>query len=130
MFAQFQFATAEVIGVATVPIVAVQAVGGAAGNMLTVHNVVAAAATVGLVGREGDLMRKVAIPCGYYLLAAGTFTYLAVWGLGANAGTVMLALLVMAAAAMLVVAARERRQPIGDVGSREVEQGADRKERP
>jgi hypothetical protein len=71
MFSQFQFATADGIGVATVPVVAVQAVGGAAGNMLTVHNVVAAAATVGLVGREGDLMRKVAIPCTYYLLAGG-----------------------------------------------------------
>ncbi len=112
MFSQFQFATAEGIGVATVPVVAAQAVGGAAGNMLTVHNVVAAAATVGLVGREGDLMRKVAIPCAYYLLAAGTFTYLVVWGIGANAGTVMLALLLLAAAALLVAAARERKQPL------------------
>ncbi|TVR28347.1 MAG: L-lactate permease, partial [Nitriliruptor sp.] len=112
MFSQFQFATAEGIGVATVPVVAAQAVGGAAGNMLTVHNVVAAAATVGLVGREGDLMRKVAIPCAYYLLAAGTFTYLMVWGIGANAGTVMLALLLLAAAALLVAAARERKTPL------------------
>jgi len=112
MFSQFQFATAEGIGVATVPVVAAQAVGGAAGNMLTVHNVVAAAATVGLVGREGDLMRKVAIPCAYYLLTAGTFTYLMVWGIGANAGTVMLALLLVAAAALLVAAARERQTPL------------------
>ncbi|TVP69629.1 MAG: L-lactate permease [Nitriliruptor sp.] len=112
MFSQFQFATAEGIGVATVPVVAAQAVGGAAGNMLTVHNVVAAAATVGLVGREGDLMRKVAIPCAYYLLAAGTFTYLLVWGIGANVGTVMLALLLLMAAALLVAAARERKTPL------------------
>ncbi len=111
MFSQFQFATAEGIGVATVPIVAAQAVGGAAGNMLTVHNVVAAAATVGLVGREGDLMRKVAIPCGYYLLAAGTLTYLLVWGFGANAGTVVLVLLVATAIAVLMAAARERKRP-------------------
>jgi lactate permease len=111
MFSQFQFATAEVIGVATTPIVAVQAVGGAAGNMLTVHNVVAAAATVGLIGREGDLMRKVAIPCAYYLLAAGTFTYLAVWGLGANPGTVMLGLLLAGAVAIVASAVRERARP-------------------
>ncbi len=110
MFSQFQFATAEGIGVATVPVVAAQAVGGAAGNMLTVHNVVAAAATVGLVGREGDLMRKVAIPCGYYLLAAGTLTYLLVWGFGANAGTVVLVLLVATAIAVLTAAARERKR--------------------
>jgi lactate permease len=96
-----------------VPVVAVQAVGGAAGNMLTVHNVVAAAATVGLVGREGDLMRKVAIPCTYYLLAAGTFSYLVVWGIGANIGTVVLALLLATAVAVLFAAARERRSPLG-----------------
>ena len=109
MFAQFQFATAEGIGVATVPVVAAQAVGGAAGNMLTVHNVVAAAATVGLVGREGDLMRKVAIPCAYYLLAAGTFSYLLVWGLGANVGTAMLGVILVIAVALLFVGARERK---------------------
>jgi lactate permease len=108
MFAQFQFATAEGIGVATVPIVAAQAVGGAAGNMLTVHNVVAAAATVGLVGREGDLMRKVAIPCLYYLFAAGIVSYLIVWGIGLNAGTVGLLVALVVAALVIRSAARER----------------------
>jgi lactate permease len=112
MFAQFQFATAEGIGVATVPIVAGQAVGGAAGNMLTVHNVVAAAATVGLVGREGDLMRKVAIPCLYYLAVAGVVTYLIVWGLGANAGTVGLVIVLAGAVAVVLAARRERRRPV------------------
>ena len=78
MFAQFQFATATTIGVDPVAVVAAQAVGGAAGNMVTVHNVVAAAATVGLIGREGDLLRKVVIPCGYYLVAAGAVAFLLV----------------------------------------------------
>ena len=32
---------------------ALQAVGAAAGNMIAIHNVVAASATVGLLGREG-----------------------------------------------------------------------------
>jgi lactate permease len=109
MFAQFQFATAESIGVATVPIVAAQAVGGAAGNMLTVHNVVAAAATVGLVGREGDLMRKVAIPCLYYLFAAGIVSYLFVWGLGLNAGTVGLLIALVIAALVIRTGVKERR---------------------
>ena len=52
-------------------VVALQAVGGAAGNMICVHNVVAASATVGLVNREGDLIRKALIPMTYYVLAAG-----------------------------------------------------------
>ncbi len=52
-------------------IVALQAVGGAAGNMICIHNVVAASATVGLHGKEGALIRKTLIPTVYYLTAAG-----------------------------------------------------------
>jgi len=74
MFSLFQFATAESIGLdanGAALVVALQAVGGAAGNMICVHNVVAASATVGLIGREGDLIRKALIPMTYYVLAAG-----------------------------------------------------------
>jgi len=74
MFSLFQFATAESIGLearGAAVVVALQAVGGAAGNMICVHNVVAASATVGLIGREGDLIRKALIPMTYYVLAAG-----------------------------------------------------------
>ena len=74
MFSLFQFATAESIGLdarGASFVVALQAVGGAAGNMICVHNVVAASATVGLIGREGDLIRKALIPMTYYVLAAG-----------------------------------------------------------
>jgi len=75
MFSLFQFATALDIGLglhSAAVVVALQAVGGAAGNMICVHNVVAASATVGLVGREGDLIRKALIPMTYYVFAAGT----------------------------------------------------------
>ncbi len=74
MFSLFQFATAETIGldyIGAAIVVSLQAVGGAAGNMICVHNVVAAAATVGLLGREGDLIRLALIPMSYYVLAAG-----------------------------------------------------------
>lgn len=74
MFSLFQFATAESIGLdarGAAIVVALQAVGGAAGNMICVHNVVAASATVGLIGREGDLIRKALIPMTYYVTAAG-----------------------------------------------------------
>ena len=74
MFSLFQFATADSIGLTAAGaawVVALQAVGGAAGNMICVHNVVAASATVGLIGREGDLIRKALIPMTYYVLAAG-----------------------------------------------------------
>ncbi|SFA43850.1 lactate permease [Anoxybacillus pushchinoensis] len=74
MFSLFQFGTAESIGLSAsgaAVVVALQAVGGAAGNMICVHNVVAASATVGLVGQEGNLIRKALIPMTYYILAAG-----------------------------------------------------------
>ena len=71
MFALFQFATAVRIGVDPAIVVAAQAVGGAAGNMITVHNVVAASATVGLAGQEGALIRKTVLPMTYYCLVAG-----------------------------------------------------------
>lgn len=74
MFSLFQFGTAESIGLSAggaAFVVALQAVGGAAGNMICVHNVVAASATVGLVGQEGNLIRKALIPMTYYVLAAG-----------------------------------------------------------
>lgn len=70
MFSLFQFTTA--IRTEAIPgvIVALQAVGGAAGNMICVHNVVAASAVVGLLGKEGLLIRKTLIPMTYYLIMA------------------------------------------------------------
>ncbi len=70
MFSLFQFTTALKIGAVPGVIVALQAVGGAAGNMICVHNVVAASAVVGLLGKEGLLIRKTLIPMTYYLIMA------------------------------------------------------------
>lgn len=70
MFSLFQFATSLKTGAVPGVIVALQAVGGAAGNMICVHNVVAASAVVGLLGREGLLIRKTLIPMTYYLIMA------------------------------------------------------------
>lgn len=70
MFSLFQFTTALKTGAIPGVIVALQAVGGAAGNMICIHNVVAASAVVGLLGREGLLIRKTIIPMIYYILVA------------------------------------------------------------
>ncbi|WP_347242660.1 L-lactate permease [Thermogutta sp.] len=70
-FALFQFEVALKTALDPLWTVALQVVGGAAGNMVCVHNVVAAAATVGLVGQEGNIIRKTVVPTVYYLLAAG-----------------------------------------------------------
>jgi len=81
MFSQFQFGVAESLGLSTVLMVAVQAVGAAAGNMVAIHNVVAASATVGLLGREGQTLRKTVWPTLYYLVMAGLIALVAAYGL-------------------------------------------------
>ncbi len=78
MFSAFQFGVAERLAMSTVTIVALQSVGAAAGNMIAIHNVVAASATVGLLGREGAILRKTIIPTLYYLLMVGTLGIIAV----------------------------------------------------
>lgn len=84
MFSLFQFGVASQIDVPQSVVVALQAVGGAAGNMITVHNVVAAAAVVGLMDREGEIIRKTLIPLTYYLIFAaiiGTVMISSGWGI-------------------------------------------------
>ncbi|HVM26855.1 MAG TPA: L-lactate permease [Mycobacteriales bacterium] len=105
MFSLFQFSTGEQIGVTPDTVVATQAVGGAAGNMITVHNIVAASATVGLIGREGDLIRKTVLPTIYYCFMAGAVSLVAIYGFGANLSTLWL-LIVLAGVAGLIVALR------------------------
>jgi lactate permease len=82
MMSQFQFDTAGLIGVSGAMMVAGQAVGAAAGNMIAIHNVVAASATVGLLGREGQTLRMTIIPTIYYILAAGLILLFAIHVLG------------------------------------------------
>ncbi|PWW28420.1 lactate permease [Cytobacillus oceanisediminis] len=79
MFSLFQYDVGSQIGVDATWIVALQAVGGAAGNMICVHNVVAASAVVGLVGKEGAVIRKTLFPFFYYALLAGSVGYSIVW---------------------------------------------------
>lgn len=71
MFGLFQFGVAREIGVSGVLAVTLQAVGAAAGNMVAVHNVVAAAATAGINGKEGQVLRLTLVPTGYYVGFSG-----------------------------------------------------------
>jgi lactate permease len=72
MFGAFQLNTAYEVGLPTVPVLALQAVGGAAGNMICIHNVVAVLTTVGLLGREGSVIKKnLPVAFLYALLAGG-----------------------------------------------------------
>jgi lactate permease len=75
MFSSFQFNVGELIGVDPTWIVALQAVGGASGNIICVHNVVAASAVAGLIGKEGAVIRKTLLPFCYYALMTGAIGY-------------------------------------------------------
>lgn len=94
-FSQFQWSTGSHIGVSPETVVAAQAVGGAGGNPISVHNIVAASATVGLLGREGDLLRRVLPVTLYYCTAAGAISYIVAHGAGLNLGTLVLGTLVL-----------------------------------
>ena len=69
MFSSFQFGVGQRIGVVPTWVVALQAVGGAAGNMICVHNVVAASAVVGmladLIGRATRATHEVQPAAGF-----------------------------------------------------------------
>ena len=110
MFSLFQFGVGERIGVDPTWIVALQAVGGAAGNVICVHNVVAASAVVGLIGREGDVIRKTLMVFVYYALFTGAIGY-GIVSFGSagvlNPGFIIAGLIVLGAA---VVIARFGRQ--------------------
>ncbi len=71
LFTTLQAQTAQALGLAPVTMVAAQGFGAAIGNIVCPHNVVAGAATVGLAGREGEVLRRTAGPCVLYLAAGG-----------------------------------------------------------
>jgi lactate permease len=79
MFSLFQFGVAEQIGASASVILALQCVGATAGNIIAVANIVPAVATVGLLGREGRLLRQLLLPMMVYLLLAGTIGVLAIF---------------------------------------------------
>jgi len=70
-FGAFQFEAATQLGLPRTIIVGAQAVGGAIGNLVAIHNLVAALATVGLLGQEGRVMRLNMIPLLYYATGVG-----------------------------------------------------------
>ncbi len=66
LFAEFQYGIAGTLSLPRQIIVALQSVGGAMGNMVCIHNIIAVSATVGLLGREGLILRRTVIPLVIY----------------------------------------------------------------
>lgn len=71
LFGGFQVAAADATGLAPMLALAGQGFGAAIGNVIAPHNIVAGAATVGLVGREGAVLRTTLPVCLAYASAGG-----------------------------------------------------------
>lgn len=83
LFSSLQYQTANLLGMPAVLIVSLQVVGGAIGNMVCINNVVAVCATAGVIGMEGQLIKRNAVPMLIYGLAAGSFVAILI-ALGVN----------------------------------------------
>lgn len=78
LFTDFQNATAERLGLPALPLLGAQGLGAAVGNIVAPHNVIAGGATVGLTGREGEVLRLTLVPCLVYAAAGGLLALLLV----------------------------------------------------
>ena len=68
LFGPLQFQTAHLLGLSTASIMALQMAGGAIGNMICIHNVVAVSSTAGAIGKEGKIISTNILPCVCYAL--------------------------------------------------------------
>ncbi|MCC8064234.1 MAG: L-lactate permease, partial [Clostridiales bacterium] len=69
LFGPLQYETAELLGLSTSTIVALQLSGGALGNMICINNVMAVTSTANALGNEGRIIRLNLLPCLLYCAA-------------------------------------------------------------
>lgn len=77
LFAELQVGTAASAGVAPALALAGQGVGSGIGNIIAPHNIVAGAATVGLIGGEWKVLKRTLPVCLAYAAAAGVLLFVA-----------------------------------------------------
>ncbi|MDR1686906.1 MAG: L-lactate permease [Desulfovibrio sp.] len=71
LFGMFQWDIAGQLNLSRVVIISAQAAGGAMGNMICIHNIVAVCTVVGLLNREGDILKKTFWPFILYGVVVG-----------------------------------------------------------
>ena len=69
LFGPLQYETALALKLSASSILGLQMAGGAIGNMICIHNVVAVSSTAGVTGKEGAIIRKNLLPCAVYTAA-------------------------------------------------------------
>ncbi len=79
LFANFQWDMATALNYNPIQhfvMLAAQGAGGAMGNMICVHNIVAACAVLGLIGKEGDILRRTFFPFLIYGVTVGAMAFI------------------------------------------------------
>jgi lactate permease len=113
MFSLFQFNVALRLELDPLWMVALQAVGGAAGNMICVHNVVTASAVAGLSGQEGRIIRKTLPVFLWYSGLTASVGYWILWQSSAgwiNAGS-LLAVAMVSGLGFVLIRIRKSTKP-------------------
>ncbi|WP_227272248.1 L-lactate permease [Roseobacter weihaiensis] len=77
LFSELQLSTASNLSLPPAMMAAAQSFGAAIGNAVAPHNIIAGSATVGLIGREGDILRLTAWPCLAYAGIGGAVILIA-----------------------------------------------------
>ncbi len=75
LFTELQLGAAAALSLPPVAMVAAQSFGAAIGNIVAPHNIIAGSATVGLVGREGAVLRQTTPACIAYAAIGGALTF-------------------------------------------------------
>lgn len=76
LLTEFQVASARQLGLSVLGLSAAQGFGAAVGNIVCPHNIVAASATVDLVGREGEVLRRTVVVTVVYCALGGVVALL------------------------------------------------------
>lgn len=75
LFTDFQVATAAHLDFEPLRLVGAQGFGAAVGNIVAPHNIIAGCATVGITGREGDVLGWTLGACALYLTLGGALAW-------------------------------------------------------
>ncbi|WP_375264091.1 L-lactate permease [Palleronia sp.] len=79
LFTELQVSTAARLSLPPLVMAAAQCFGAAIGNVVAPHNIIAGSATVGLTGREGDILARTAGPCAAYAGIGGAAVFVLLW---------------------------------------------------
>ena len=78
LFTDFQIATADRLDFDELRLIGAQGFGAAVGNIVCPHNIIAGCATVGIAGREGEVLQRTLGACAIYLILGGALAWLIV----------------------------------------------------